>query len=154
MRARDMPAMDRLLARLEPQPNGCWHWLGIIDKAGYGRTGYKGRRSETIQRAVYDCFVGEIPPGMHIDHDCHTKDSECMRLGADCMHRRCGNPEHLKLVTAAENSRLSKARVHQCPRGHSYDAEGNTYTHKGHRFCVACQREAGSRYKARIRVER
>jgi hypothetical protein len=148
MRTRDIPAEERLLARLEPQPNGCWHWTGIIDKSGYGRIGYKGRRSEPIQRAVYDCFVGPIPDGHDVDHTCHNADTSCMRLGVECLHRRCGNPAHLEAVPADVNSRRAKERVTTCPRNHPYD-EVNTCVSNGRRFCRECNRQAKRRQRAR-----
>ena len=142
MRARDIPARDRLLAKLHPQPNGCSYWAGFIDPQGYGRIGYKGRRSTPLQQAVYDCFIGPIPVGMMPDHRCHTDDPLCAG-GPTCLHRRCGNPEHLELVNGAENTRrgrsfsaLNTAKTH-CPKGHAYD-EGNTYTAGRRRYCVTC----------------
>lgn len=141
MRARDIPARDRLLAKLVPQPNGCWHWVGVIDKAGHGRVGYKGRRSEPIQRAVYDCLVGPIPDGMHVDHVCHSSDPDCPG-GPTCLHRRCGNPAHLEPVTPLENAlrahRGIRAATH-CINGHEYTEENSYYRpYDGKRLCVAC----------------
>ena len=148
MRARDIPARDRLLAKLVPQQNGCWYWVGIIDKSGYGRIGYKGRRSEPIPRAVYDCFVGPIPEGFDVDHTCHNADASCVRLGAECLHRRCGNPDHLEAVPPVVNSVRAKQRVTECPHGHAYSPE-NTYELGGRRFCRECGRERNRAYKAR-----
>lgn len=143
-RARDIPARERLLAKLVPQPNGCWHWTGgVIDAEGYGRVGYKGNRSVPVQRAVYDCLVKPIPEGAEIDHRCHTEDLSCPG-GRDCMHRRCGNPEHLEAVTQLENGRRSRsfssanaAKTHCGTCGKPYD-EANTYRSAGRRYCVAC----------------
>lgn len=135
---RDTKPRERLLARLVPQDNGCWHWTGVVDKQGYGRVGYKGRKSETIQRAVYDCFVGPIPAGLHVDHTCHNADPDCLNT-TECMHRRCGNPEHLEPVTRAENTRRNKnSRKTKCKHGHVYTPE-NTYLNSvGARVCIIC----------------
>lgn len=137
---RTTPAKDRLLARLVPQENGCWHWTGIVDADGYGRVGYKGRRSETLQRAVYDCFNGPIPDGMAVDHACHTRAEGCEDSSA-CLHRRCGNPEHLELVTSGENTRRNNnTRKTACRHGHEYTPE-NTIRSHGRRFCRACREQ-------------
>ena len=147
MRARDIPAKERLLAKLKPQPNGCWHWTGVVDKAGYGRVGYQGRRSTPLQQAVYLEMVGPIPDGHEIDHACHNADDTCPG-GPACLHRRCGNPAHLRPLVRVENSRLAKSRVKSCPQGHLYD-KANTYTNGGRRFCRECMRERGRAYKSR-----
>lgn len=148
MRARDVPARERMLAKLVPQPDGCWHWTGgVIDAHGYGRVGYKGRRSVPLQQAVYDCFIGPIPEGMTVDHTCHNAASGWPG-GDSCRHRRCGNPQHLEAVTRAENTRRAKALVQACPQGHGYSPE-NTRVTAGRRFCRTCSRAAGRAYKAR-----
>jgi len=149
MRARDIPAKDRLLAKLVPQPNGCWHWAGVIDKQGYGRIGYRGRRSETLQRAVYMEFIGPIPDGHDIDHRCHSEDDLTCPGGRECTHRRCGNPDHLRALERVENGRLGKARITHCPKGHPYST-GNTTVSNGRRYCKTCQRA----HVARRRAER
>lgn len=140
--SRSTPASTRILARLEPQQNGCMHWTGVIDADGYGRVGYRGRSSETIQRAVYMEFVGEIPPAATIDHTCHTNDQTCPG-GRACLHRRCGNRDHLEAVTSAENALRSRsfagvnAKKTHCPHGHEYTVQ-NTYRSANRRYCVTC----------------
>lgn len=146
MRSRDIPAKDRLLAKLVPQPNGCWHWTGVVDSHGYGRVGYRGRRSTPLQQAVYLEFVGPIPEGHDIDHACHNDDPTCQG-GPTCQHRRCGNPDHLRPLVRVENARLGKTRVTHCPRGHEYTPE-NTRITGGRRFCKACNRAAKARQRA------
>ncbi|MET8864633.1 hypothetical protein ABZW11_16985 [Nonomuraea sp. NPDC004580] len=152
MRARDIPARDRLLAKLVPQPNGCWHWTGFVERNGYGRVGYKGRRGTPLHQAVYDCFIGPVPEGMEIDHACHSRSKDC-RGGPTCLHRRCGNPDHLEAVTQAENARRAAALVTHCPRGHEYTAE-NTYVRGGRRFCRRCNLAATRALKARKKAGR
>lgn len=149
MRTRDTSARERLLAKLFPQPNGCWHWDGFIDPQGYGRTGYKGRRSTPLHQAVYDCLVGPVPDGLVIDHACHSHSTDC-KGGRTCLHRRCGNPDHMELVTPAENSRRAAALVAACPNGHPYE-ESNTYISGGQRFCRTCMRVRGANYRARLK---
>lgn len=152
MRARDLPAKDRMLAKLVPQPDGCWHWTGVIDKAGYGRLGYNGRRSETLQRAVYQEFVGPIPEGMAVDHRCHSEHPTCPG-GTTCTHRRCGNPDHLRLLTIVENGQLGKSRVTHCPHGHAYEGR-NLIVSGGRRFCRTCMYERTAARRAAAKAAR
>lgn len=147
MRARDIPAHERILAKLVPQPNECWYWTGFIDRNGYGRVGYMGRRGTPLHQAVYHCFVAPIPDGLQVDHTCHSRSTNC-RGGPSCLHRRCGNPEHLEVVTQAENTRRAAGLITHCRHGHEY-TEANTYVHGGRRFCRTCSRAAARAYKAR-----
>ncbi len=72
-----------------PEPNsGCWLYLGVPGKNGYGAIGI-GRRKATAHRASYEAYVGPIPAGMVIRHRCHTK--------------LCVNPAHLSVGTHSEN---------------------------------------------------
>ena len=152
MRARDIPAEDRLLAKLVPQADGCWHWTGFIDPQGYGRMGFKGRKSALVHHVAHEILVGPVPDGLTLDHTCHTFHPDCVG-GTGCLHRRCANPDHLEPVTLAENNARGKARITHCPHGHEYTAE-NTYRKMGRRFCRTCSLAQGRAYKARKRAKR
>lgn len=137
---------ENLLARMEPQPNGCIHYSGHIADDGYGKV--KGaERMEYAHRAAYEYFVGPIPEGMTIDHECHNRDESCAG-GPNCLHRRCVNWEHLAPKLMGENLRSSSntaasvnaAKTH-CVHGHEF-TEANTHRPKqGGRVCLECNRE-------------
>lgn len=79
----------------------CWLWTGLVNAKGYAEMG----RNLVPHRFAYERVNGPIPPGLTIDHVCHS--SSACRAGTMCMHRRCVNPSHLEAVTHAENVRRS-----------------------------------------------
>lgn len=153
-RTRHDAASVRIMEKLVPQPNGCMHWAGYIDHQGYGRVGYKGRRSTPLQQAVYDCFIGPLPQGMVPDHVCHTRDTTCPG-GRSCLHRRCGNPEHLEAVLSKENVRRGRSgsgtnsRKTHCHQGHEFSA-ANTYLRPGKKIARICRTCDATRRAAKL----
>ncbi len=131
-------ARERFERLYIPEPNtGCWIWIGVCEKKGYGHFKFAGRTLKA-HRVSYEIYKGPIPHGLQIDHLCRV--------------RCCVNPDHLEAVTCWENIRrgdtgkataeVRKALTH-CKRGHEY-TEANTYRNKrGNRHCKACVRERG-----------
>ena len=66
----------------------CWIWTAYCNHKGYGRFGYGGKLVYS-HRLSFEWAHGEIPEGMQVDHRCHQ--------------RNCVRPEHLRLVTNAQN---------------------------------------------------
>lgn len=134
--------LQRLMARMEPGPDGCLLYTGTLNNVGYGQISVSGTPA-LAHRAMYELTVGAIPDGLFLDHTCHNRDAFCMG-GPTCLHRRCINVDHLEPVTGAENTRRGKTWAingtkTQCPQGHFYDEE-NTHVWNGHRYCRACNR--------------
>jgi hypothetical protein len=148
-RAAADPVM-RILKHAKATPNGCVEWTGTRNKAGYGVMGIGHRGHELVHRVAYRILAAPIPKGLCVLHKCDNPP--------------CLLPEHLFLGTKKDNQQdMSKKgrhwaqRVTHCPRGHPYSGS-NLYSYsysypKGtQRFCKECQREAGRRYRARIKA--
>lgn len=71
-----------------------------------------------------------------------------LQLDHRCRVRHCVNPEHLRIVTGAENVRHARAQITHCPHGHAYD-QTNTLTHGGRRHCRACRKRRFDNWAAK-----
>ena len=147
------PVVERIMARVIVEPNGCWSYQGATKENGYGVVGLtlaSGKRvtAAYVHRIMYAAEHGPIPNGYDVDHTCHNRDQGCVGLGNRCPHRRCCNPEHLEAVTRRTNNLRGKgvaarrAAVDECVNGHPYDT-ANTYVRpgRGGRDCRTCRRE-------------
>ena len=147
-----------LLARMEPQSNGCIYFTGYIDPVtGYGRL-YRDSRKIQAHRAAYEHFVGPIPEGLALDHECHNQDESCAG-GPTCLHRRCVNWEHMAPKPQRENLRASRhteasvnaAKTH-CKRGHEFTNENTRVSPSGRRICRECARSTQRERRVRATV--
>lgn len=128
-----VPAVDRVLRRIEHDHFGCWLFVGCRDSNGYGNVRAQGGRGSTLKahRVVYEHFRGKIPDGKELDHLCRV--------------RHCVNPDHLDPVTRQEHVlrglRNQNTAKLTCNAGHLLSGD-NLHTYKnGHRSCKACNRE-------------
>lgn len=68
--------------------NECWLWTGACSPSGYGLFWHGGKMVRP-HRLAFEWANGDIPEGMYIDHR--------------CFRRNCVRPDHLRLVTHAQN---------------------------------------------------
>jgi hypothetical protein len=127
-----LPLAEKLSERFAPEPNsGCWLWLGVLNRGGYGMVKHLG----VYRMAHRESFLkhrGPIPGGLELDHLCRT--------------RACVNPDHLEPVTHKENIRRgSRAMVTHCPSGHPYSPDNTYRDARGSRFCRSCKRASAAR---------
>lgn len=145
--------LARLYEKIHVDDNGCWLFTGSITSDGYGRMS-----DSSAHRAAYEELVGSIPNGMELDHICH--DPSICTLGSNCQHRRCVNPDHLRLSIHADNARRSVSTIHHainvkrnqthCKRGHEFTEENTWRNKRGHRWCRICQREYARQWRAKF----
>lgn len=113
-------------------PDPCWIWRGTVS-GGYG-TVWDGQRVQWAHRLAWESVNGSIPDEMTVDH-------------FECRNTLCVNPQHLELVTRAENTaRGNRNRIGLvCINGHVLEGDNVAHTAKGRRYCRACKTEANQR---------
>lgn len=140
---------ERFHSRYVIQDNGCWQWIGTINRDGYGEIHIAGVRTHATaaHRFAYEILVAPIPAGLSIDHLCRNPG--------------CVNPAHLEPVTLAENTRRQllhqSRREHKsvCPHGHPLEGNNIYLRHdRGHRECRTCKNKRRRDYAARTRAPR
>lgn len=135
------PLPEELFKRIVIDDDGAW-WTGARTSGGY--PAFRGRRAH---RLIYEMFVGPIPDGLDIDHECHNRDPACP--GGKCRHRLCMIPSHMVPRTRGENvkrgktveaAKARKAAQMVCKNGHLLELLPGK---AGKRGCRQCRRERG-----------
>jgi hypothetical protein len=144
----------RLLARKDPSVGSedCWIWPGARYMNGYGIIGWGDGSPIGVHIASYLVFVGPIPDGLYVCHNCPGGDN-----------RLCWNPAHLWLGTPKENSvdavskgtLLGRPQREKCSKGHLYSGDNLEIIHRRNgqieRRCRICRKENDRRYREQSR---
>lgn len=105
---------------------GCWLWLGLRDRDGYG-VAHKNGHPTQAHRAVWLDLKGPIPEGKLLDHLCRR--------------RHCVNPDHLEPVSSSVNQLRRvwayRAQRKKCNAGHELAIHAMV-TPEGGRLCRLC----------------
>ena len=124
-------------------PNGCWEWVGNVDRGGYGII-CRPRRQGTTTAHRYSAALhfGMFDRRLFVCHHCDN--------------RRCVNPEHLYLGDQLTNTqdmldrgRAAFQRQTHCKNGHPFDETNTRIDSKGWRACRQCKLLGQRRYMER-----
>ena len=65
-----MPSiLQRFADQVDIHIEGCWLWTGAVNKGGYGQIKVNGKQ-EGAHRLSHQLFIGEIPDGKFVLHEC------------------------------------------------------------------------------------
>jgi hypothetical protein len=130
--------MDTIFESHIIKTDSCWLWIGAKNIGGYGYYRKNGK-THKAHRYAYTIYIGDIPTGLVIDHLCKV--------------RACVNPEHLELVTQAENlyrgdtiAATSRAKSH-CKNGHEFNTANTIIRKNGTRNCRTCTNLLKKKYR-------
>lgn len=127
-----MELEERFWMKTDWRGEGCWLWRAGFTTEGYGKFSVASS-SALAHRVAYELEVGEIPPGLVLDHRCRN--------------RSCINPAHLEPVTPRENTLRGEgvsALNARKPHCHKHGVEFTRRTRRTggeYRECLPCKNE-------------
>lgn len=141
---RPGPELQRFLAFIDKQPNGCWLWTGYQTKGGYGQFRRADQSRCSAHVWAYEHWVGPVPDDKQLDHYI-------------CDNPPCANPHHVRPATARENVLRSggpaarNARKTHCNHGHPLSGSNLNVATNGKRECIACKQRRWTKQNHKAR---
>lgn len=141
---RPLKDVERFIAFVRPQPNGCWLWEGKQDRKGYAAFWFDGKTGRAA-RFAYGAFRRPLTADEEPDHLCRVTS--------------CVNPDHLEAVDRRTNllrgtSPIAvNAKKTHCKHGHVFDEKNTGVVNRNgykHRVCRACARVRASAAYRRV----
>lgn len=134
----------RFWTKVQPAPNGCWHWTAVLIPTGHGQFWWQGRMVAAHRFIYMQLVEPSLSPDLHVDHQCHNLDLQCNE-GDRCLHRRCVNLAHLRSATPRVNTLAGRApsalnAVKEfCPSGHPLNGDNLRISTAASRQCRTCR---------------
>lgn len=110
---RNPDAITRFHSYYIKVESGCWEWQNYLDEDGYGQFVEKDRSPVKAHRFSYEFYIGKIPDGLFVCHDCDNP--------------KCVNPAHLFVGTHQDNMDDMKNKNRQSRRGNPKNENGEYF---------------------------
>jgi hypothetical protein len=134
---------------VRPEMGPCRQWTGQILPNGYGHFSVEPGRKLLAHHYAWQLAGFDVPPGLQLEHLCHTVDLDYCDGGPTCPHRACVEVGHLALLSGRDNTLAGhgpaavNARKTHCIHGHPFTPENTYVSPSGMRGCRTCRTARG-----------
>lgn len=136
-------SINRILAHVVESDEGCWIWVGTLDKSNpMLRVSQPKRKLVSARRYAYEAHNQvSVPPSFVVT--------------SICKNSLCCNPAHLTAQKRGTHSHrlVGSWKVEYCQNGHEFSQWNTGTQNSGKRFCIVCDKTHAKQYAARKRLE-